>query len=521
MTDPSEKDLYSILGVGPDASEEEIRQAYRSRARVVHPDRFDPQRQPEDWQRANEMLLELNTAYSILSDTRRRREYDRIRANRFQKQQPPSGGGSRGRDTGGPSPDPFGVEDPAAGQVRYVDLPKHVQERLLKRQAGKEGEQFQVRLASLTWNYFVALASLGWFGYLFASADGAKWEESRILWYAGFTFGVSLLVGRNLLTIIKWRRSTLKPYFYVTPIYFVRTEYDVISFRPIWALKNVSVTHNYMNGLYLNSHVVLRFDGYEDSVRLSSKVEVERMCEWIKTCRGRIRTAYAAGNFEYFRKHDDFAGAPRASLFTNVMVPTGGGSLIYAVCVLVCAFGLLAAIELNDELSGAGWIQHPASATYAPPTPEDAEQPSPYALPPSHKVEQPSIPEKPLPRNGHVWSFTALERVAPFEIRAARGRHYVVKLVDAFTGTPVLTVFVYSGTSVSIDVPLGTFEVRYASGESWYGDEYLFGPNTEYRKADRTFTFEVVGNQVTGFTITLYGVPHGNLPTSAIEPAEF
>src|SRR5262249_4138317 len=133
----------------------------------------------------------------------------------------------------------------------------------------------------------------------------------------------------------------------------------------------------------------------------------------------------------------------------------------------------------------------------------------------------PSIPERPLPENGSVRSFTTAEREAPFEIKAARGSNYLLKLVNAYTNAPVLTVFVRSGTTVTIDVPLGTSEVRYPSGESLYGDEYLFGPDTAYSKADRTFTFEVAGNQVSGFTITLYKVPYGNLQTSAIKPTEF
>jgi hypothetical protein len=63
--------------------------------------------------------------------------------------------------------------------------------------------------------------------------------------------------------------------------------------------------------------------------------------------------------------------------------------------------------------------------------------------------------------------------------------------------------------------------VRYAGGTKWYGDDYLFGPETTYSKADEVFTFEKVGNSVSGFSITLYKVVNGNLSTSSIEPTEF
>jgi hypothetical protein len=115
------------------------------------------------------------------------------------------------------------------------------------------------------------------------------------------------------------------------------------------------------------------------------------------------------------------------------------------------------------------------------------------------------------------------ERVAPFEIRAAAGSHYLVKLVRVDTNAAALTVFVHGGKTVSIEVPLGRYEVRYASGTVWRGHEWLFGPEPEtvYSKADRVFDFHVSGTQVNGYTITLYAVPNGNLHTSKINALEF
>lgn len=126
-----------------------------------------------------------------------------------------------------------------------------------------------------------------------------------------------------------------------------------------------------------------------------------------------------------------------------------------------------------------------------------------------------------LPISGSVQVYTIAEREAPFEIKAAQGSHYLVKLVNAHTLATVMTVFVRSGTTVNVDVPLGKYEVRYASGESWYGYEHLFGPETIYSKADKTLSFEIVGDQLRGFTITLYKVSGGNLHTTNIKPSEF
>ncbi len=500
-----EKDLYSILGVTPDATAKEMRDAYLARTRVIHPDRFDRQRQPQDWKKANEMLAELNEAYSILRDPSTRAQYDDLRAGKRQQQSPPPP--PRTQRAPEPSPPPFELGELTPGQAAFGNLPKNVQSRLLKRQQNKEEDQFQVKLSSVVWNYVFIVVLLCWYWYLFAVADGAKWKDNTLLWYAGITLAVGVLIGRNCVTIRRWAKAKLKSYFYVTPIYFIKTEYDIVSFRPIWTLKDVAVTHNYKNGLYQNSDVVLKFDGYIESLSLSSKKQVEELFNRMRTYDKRLRTAYANQDHNYFLNNDDFYRVPRSGVPTTVLMSKGMQAFIYIASVFVCGIGLFAAVAANEELSRQRWVKHPA--------------PSPYTPPPPRHVAPPSYPEQALPYSGAIRTWTTAERVAPFEIKAAQGSHYLVKLVDAYSDAPVMTVFVRSGTTVEVEVPLGTYEVRYASGNTWYGYEYLFGPETSYRKADKTFTFEVVGNQIRGFTITLYKVAHGNLHTSAIKPTDF
>ncbi|HJU57896.1 MAG TPA: molecular chaperone DnaJ [Actinomycetota bacterium] len=63
------RDLYEILGVPRDASTEEIKKAYRRLAREHHPDvNADPA--------AEERFKEVAAAYEILSDSRKRAQYD-------------------------------------------------------------------------------------------------------------------------------------------------------------------------------------------------------------------------------------------------------------------------------------------------------------------------------------------------------------------------------------------------------------------------------------------------------------
>ena len=69
------KDYYKILEVEEDASEEEIKLAYRKLAKKYHPDlnKTDP--------KAKEKFIELHEAYNTLSDPQRREIYDQAGYN--------------------------------------------------------------------------------------------------------------------------------------------------------------------------------------------------------------------------------------------------------------------------------------------------------------------------------------------------------------------------------------------------------------------------------------------------------
>lgn len=70
------EDYHRILGVDPEASEDEIREAYRSKGKQYHPDIF--MNQPQ-WVRAEAEIMtrKLNEAYAALSDADRRSDYDK------------------------------------------------------------------------------------------------------------------------------------------------------------------------------------------------------------------------------------------------------------------------------------------------------------------------------------------------------------------------------------------------------------------------------------------------------------
>lgn len=96
------KDYYTTLGVPRDASEADIKKAFRKLAREHHPD------VAKDKEAAEERFKEINEAYEVLGDPEKRKKYDTLGPNWNQEggfQPPPGwagGAGRRARRGGGP-----------------------------------------------------------------------------------------------------------------------------------------------------------------------------------------------------------------------------------------------------------------------------------------------------------------------------------------------------------------------------------------------------------------------------------
>lgn len=124
---------YDVLGVSPDATPEEIKEAYRKRAFETHPDRSSEAE-------AHEAFVQVKAAYETLSDPQARARYDRARANGQSNKQ--TRGAPRGRRQGGANASQPGdrvrqyyrrrrqrrsvVRDPSYRMMRLADAPPFV-----------------------------------------------------------------------------------------------------------------------------------------------------------------------------------------------------------------------------------------------------------------------------------------------------------------------------------------------------------------------------------------------------------
>ena len=136
------------------------------------------------------------------------------------------------------------------------------------------------------------------------------------------------------------------------------------------------------------------------------------------------------------------------------------------------------------------------------------------------------------PPNGQETRFHSSKAIATLEISTrveGEGRaDYFLKLVDHLSGAVVLTIYVRGGQSTRVEVPLGSYQLRYAVVRDWYGP-HRFGPYAGFSRADETFVFRqdvqrdaaTVRTSTTVIRVELWTRIGGNLKTSSIAPESF
>lgn len=95
------KDYYKILGVNKNASDAEIKRAFKSMARKYHPD-MHPETEKA---KMTEKFKDINEAYTVLSDKQKRTIYDQVGQQGYQDYA--RGGGASSRTRGGAGANPY------------------------------------------------------------------------------------------------------------------------------------------------------------------------------------------------------------------------------------------------------------------------------------------------------------------------------------------------------------------------------------------------------------------------------
>lgn len=498
----TKKNLYDVLGLSVTASPEQVRQAFLLRSKLLHPDRFDQTKQSEEWSLANEMFKELNYAYGILRDPAARAEYDRSTGNPFAQataEPPPRRAAEppprRRRSPPRPATPPgYQLGRLRAGVGRFEFLPPSTRERLLRRVSGENQMQYAVKLADPRWRYAGALLVLGWLSIPFLAARGPHWSLSAVIILLALTVGAACLLAWALDWILRWRDTPLGCWLLVTPLYVVKTYLGHVWYWPVWEVSNVSASHRFLSGSYHGTDLRMEFGAERRDFRIAPQTAFDSLMATLRRFEQRAKSARADQDWRYFYEEDDFREFVPGTALEHLAPPQRFRRLLtVSLALYVASFGFAWAMNSYTESADKALVAA---------VPFDA-------------------PKKPLPPNGELQTFTEDRRSAPLEINGAYGDNYLVKLCALNTDEKILTVFVRGGQSVTVYAPVGSYRLKYAAGDTWYGDRYLFGPETIYNRASEIYRFRDDGGKVIGYSTTLYKVTHGNLRTDVISADGF
>jgi hypothetical protein len=99
--------------------------------------------------------------------------------------------------------------------------------------------------------------------------------------------------------------------------------------------------------------------------------------------------------------------------------------------------------------------------------------------------------------------------------------HYYIKLISLHTRQEILSAFIRSGSVLSVPLPFGVYELKYAAGRNWYGSEYLFGTSANYAKLPNIIIFTKHGRPSDAIAVELIPSQYGKLTTEIISEYDF
>ena len=500
------KDYYKLLGIKPDASTDEIRKAYLKKNNENHPDKLGISENSDVWKIANEYIQDLNKAYKILSDPELKNKYDeeyffeRTKSNSDQNQKNQQFTHSEGKN-----------KPPI--KFNYNKVSPELKEKIKNRQ-DKEF-LYKIRTKSAILSIIGLILSSTWFLILYSLSDSSRWtDETRFMYYL-ISAIIAIVFIRFLSFITKWKKCDIKWNLLVTPLYFIITEFEIIRYYYLWELKNVKATNNYRNGFYQNTTANLEIGDITYNTSFRTEKEYNGFVSLIQ---GLIRDANIHlnnNNYSYFINNDELVNLK----LPEIEEKQDNNIIKYVASIFLALLFTFVFDNVNANISSK---PHYISNTNTYSNSDNSAYGNNEELKKNNEIKNEfNETELPFPYNGKIIYHTKARALAPLEIKIASEDYYYVKIENYYNSNTVAVIFIRPYQSIDVNIPLGSYTIKYATGKKWYGEKFLFGPYTKYYKASERFDFEFNGNQYLGYTLELYLQTNGNLQTETISPSEF
>ena len=124
--------------------------------------------------------------------------------------------------------------------------------------------------------------------------------------------------------------------------------------------------------------------------------------------------------------------------------------------------------------------------------------------------------------NGKIVQSPRSEALAPLGVTAPFSENCYVYLssLDGNSSNN-MGFYVAADQFAEVLVPLGLYEIYYATGETWYGPDELFGEETRRYQCEGTFEFYDDGEYYQGWTLELYLQENGNMDSDPVDENEW
>lgn len=499
---------YDNLKVARSAPPEVIRAAYKSLCQKYHPDR-----NPGDTEAAKIMAL-INQAYDVLSAPDKRRQHDLwIKEQEESPDTSRAPRASQDRDSQGPE-----LPLPIAGSCELNDLPEVSRKEIVRLATSKSPHQLRIKLEGVFWKYFWASLCLGWHFYLFAGATGKRWEGNEQYWFMGITIVAAISLAVNAKWIYKWHTTPLHSFLFTTPLYVIKTHFDKIWFWPIWSITDIKATHNYRNGVYQDTSLLIHFDGKQEGFSISPESAYKALLDSLKTLDSRFRVAVNQNDMDYFVANDYFLDCRIAQQKPSSHSNKRKKVFLYASVLLASFITYFVAATINNHRFGGIYqatVYDPYSS-YVPPQPprSSGNGNSGYVRPET----APNGERWPLVA-GYIMGYKRLHTDGLSTVTIDNSQNdsdVFVKLVSltSVKSYPVRVFYIPSHGQFTVNgVHAGNYDVRYrdlntgaiARSESFHLEETRVGNDIQY----------------SNITMTLYKIRNGNMHTYDISESEF
>lgn len=464
------KDYYKILGVPRSATANQIRQAYRKLIKACHPD-VNPSPKAAEWSR------ELNEAYDVLSNPQAKMSYDMDLKLAENKQREAASSETNGQTTTSrprtesrppPRPEPnFCCE-----RCNRVDASLRI---------------------------------------------SATWRVHSFINYSKKSPTVKVLCGR----------CRVKESLAASAYTFFLGWWSIWGF--FWTLEalfnnagggeqpkenNAALLNALSYQLYRSNRLQEAYEAVNAALKLKPDPQSEKIRDSLKQHLGPATQKTFWERFRNLELHPFCYHAPAGAV---------------AVALIIFGFN---ALNAGSSSSSSGAAQPPPrdyAATAQREDPLGIEKSRQPAQPIRFKPEdfEPAFtePELPLPEQGALLFSDrfAFDKgtTAPFKLTTPSDGNYVMKVEDWSTKEFLAMYFIRRSSTLEIELPLGSYRLKFAQGDKWYGTKFLFGPRTGYSYVPDKMDFYISGDYARGHRIELIPQANGNLKTPPMKSSDW